>query len=340
MPQNSTSDRKAMVSMQHSGGKSGILSVVVAGWARAGNFALLGIFVTLLLIFSLTVPHFATVANLSNVLQRNSIIGIVACGMLLMIILAGFDLSVGAVGAMSSVVAAALIVHVSMVAGIAAGLLLGLVVGLVNGFCIAKIGINAFVATLATQVLVTGFLFVGTAAQPIYGVPESFTFLGLGKIGPLPVPTLIFAIIALLVWALLRFTTFGHYIYIVGGNRTAARLAGINVDRVTIATYGIGGLLAGVAGIVLLGETTIGQPASATDWPLSAIAAVVVGGVPLSGGVGRVSGAILGTLLLGIIANALNLLGISPFWQPAVTGAVILVAVGVDAYQRRQSERR
>lgn len=320
--------------------RAGLLANIRAAWTVRGNFALLAIFGLLLVLFALTVPHFATVANLSNVLQRNSIIGIVACGMLLMIILAGFDLSVGAVGAMSSVVAAALIVHVSMPVGIAAGLSLGLLVGLFNGLCIAKIGITAFVATLATQVLVTGFLFVGTAAQPVYGVPESFTFLGLGKIGPLPVPTLIFAIVAVLVWALLRFTTFGHYIYIVGGNPKAARLAGINVDRVTIATYGIGGLLAGVAGIVLLGETTIGQPASATDWPLSAIAAVVVGGVPLSGGVGRVGGAVLGTLLLGIIANALNLLGISPFWQPAVTGAVILVAVGIDSYQRRQRERR
>ena len=319
---------------------SGFLPGLRSSGSSIANYALISIFILLLVVFAATVPHFATWANLSNVLQRNSIIGIVSCGMLLMIILAGFDLSVGAVGAMSSVVAAALIVHVSGVAGIVAGMLLGLCVGLFNGFCIAKIGINAFIATLATQVLVTGFLFVGTAAQPVYGVPEAFTILGLGKVGPIPIPTLIFAAVAIMVWAILRFTTFGHYIYIVGGNRTAARLAGINVDRVTIATYGLGGLLAGVAGIVLLGETGIGQPASAGDWPLSAIAAVVVGGVPLSGGVGRVGGAVLGTLLLGIIANALNLLGISPFWQPAVTGAVILVAVGLDSYQRRQRERR
>lgn len=305
-----------------------------------GNYALVAIFVGLVMVFVVTVPHFATVANLSNVLQRNSIIGIVACGMLLMIILGGFDLSVGAVGAMSSVVAAALIVQVSIAAGVAAALLLGLLVGVINGVCIARIGINAFVATLATQVLVTGFLFVSTAAQPVYGVPESFTVLGLGKVGPIPIPALIFAVVAVLTWTILRFTTFGHYIYIVGGNPAAARLAGINVEWVTIATYGLGGLFAGVAGIVLLGETNIGQPASASDWPLTAIAAVVVGGVPLSGGVGNVGAVVLGTLLLGVIANALNLMGVSPFWQPAVTGAVILVAVGIDAYQRRQRERR
>ncbi|MBO9101000.1 ABC transporter permease [Rhizobium sp. L80/93] len=309
-------------------------------WSSLSTYGIFIIFILLLIGFSLTVPHFATWANLSNVLQRNSIIGIVACGMLLMIITGGFDLSVGAVGAMSSVVAAAVIVNYSMPLGIIVALLLGLGVGLANGFFISKIGINPFVTTLATQVLVTGFLFVGTSAQPVYGVPESFTFLGLGRIGPVPVPTIIFAAVVIVTWAMLRFTTLGHYIYIVGGNKAAARLAGINVDRVLLTTYGIGGLFAAIAGIVLLGQTNIGQPASAGDWPLTAIAAVVVGGVPLSGGVGQIWSAVLGTLLLGIIANALNLLGVSPFWQPAVTGAVILVAVGLDSYQRKQRELR
>jgi ribose/xylose/arabinose/galactoside ABC-type transport system permease subunit len=304
------------------------------------HYLLLIIFIVAVLVISATVPNFATWANIANVLQRNSIIGIVACGMLLMIVLGGFDLSVGAVGAMASVVAAAMIVNVSGPLGIVAALALGVAVGVLNGFCIAKIGINPFVATLGTQVLVTGLLFISTSAQPIYGVPEAFTVLGLGRIGPVPIPTIVFAFVAVITWAMLRYTTFGHYIYAVGGNKVAARLAGINVDRVTIATYAIGSFFAAVAGIVLLGQTGIGQPASATDWPLAAIAAVVVGGVPLSGGVGSVDSAVLGTLLLGVVANALNLLGISPYWQPAVTGAVILVAVGFDSYQRKRRELR
>ena len=302
-------------------------------WSK---YLLVAIFIFILAGMILFVPNFANWDNLANVLQRNSIIGIVACGMLLMIILGGFDLSVGAIGAMASVVGAALIVHHSIALGVSAALALGLLVGLGNGLLIAKVGINPFVATLGTQVLVTGLLFVMTSAQPIYGVPESFTQLGLGRLGPIPYPTLIFAAVALATWALLRLTTFGHYIYVVGGNRSAANLAGVNVDLVTILTYGIGGLFAGLAGIILLGTTNIGQPASAVDWPLSAIAAVVVGGVPLSGGVGTVGRAVLGTMLLGIIANALNLLSISPYWQPAVTGTVILLAVGVDSYPRRK----
>ena len=304
------------------------------------RFALLGITLLLFIAAALLIPYFFTWGNIANLLQRNSIIGIVACGMLMMIVLGGFDLSVGAVGAMTSVAAAYLIVTVSMPMGIVAALLIGLTIGLFNGFCIAKVGISPFVATLGTQVLITGILFVATSAQPVYGVPESFTVVGLGRIGPIPIPALIFAAIAVLTWAVLRFTTFGHYVYMVGGNKEAARLAGVNVDWITLLTYGLGGLYAGIAGVVLLGTTNIGQPASAADWPLAAIAAVVVGGVPLSGGVGGVGRVVLGTLLLGIVANALNLIGVSPYWQPAVTGAVILISVGIDSYQRKLRELR
>jgi ribose transport system permease protein/putative xylitol transport system permease protein len=193
------------------------------------------------------------------------------------------------------------------------------------------------VATLGTQVLVYGLLFVATDARPVYGMPTGFTWLGLGKVGPVPVAVIVYGIVILATWFILRRTTFGQHIYSVGGGRDASWLAGVNVDRVTIATYGIGSLLAALAGLVLLGQTNIGQPATAESWPLAAIAAVVVGGVPLSGGVGGVGAAVLGTLLLGVVANALNLFSVSPFWQPAITGLVILVAVGLDSYQRKRA---
>jgi ribose/xylose/arabinose/galactoside ABC-type transport system permease subunit len=234
-------------------------------------------------------------------------------------------------------VAAAVIINLSVPLGAGAGLLAGLLVGLLNGILIAKVGINPFVTTLGTQVLVYGLLYVATDAKPIYGLPSGFTWVGLGRVGPVPVAALIFAAVVAITFVILRLTTFGHHIYAVGGNKDAARLAGINVDRVTIATYGIGGLFAAVAGLVLLGQTNIGQPASASAWPLAAIAAVVVGGVPLTGGIGGVGGAILGTLLLGTVANALNQFSVSPYWQPAITGLVILVAVGLDSYQRKRS---
>jgi ribose/xylose/arabinose/galactoside ABC-type transport system permease subunit len=231
-------------------------------------------------------------------------------------------------------------IQFGIVPGVIAALLSGLAVGLLNGTLIAKIGINPFVATLGTQVLVYGLLYVATDARPVYGLPAGFTFVGLGRIGPVPVAVLIFAAVVAITWIILRRTTFGQHIYAVGGSRDASYLAGIKVDRVTIATYGIGSAFAAIAGLVLLGQTNIGQPASATTWPLAAIAAVVVGGVPLSGGVGGVSAAVLGTLLLGVVANALNLLGVSPYWQPAITGLVILVAVGLDSFQRKRAGSR
>jgi ribose/xylose/arabinose/galactoside ABC-type transport system permease subunit len=302
--------------------------------SRYGMAAIFAILVGVLLI---TNEDFRSPQNLINILQQNSIIGIVACGMLLMIVVGGFDLSVGAVGAMSGVVAAATIINFGLVPGIVAAVACGVGVGLRNGTHNAKIGNKPLVATQGTQVLIYGLLFVATDARPVYGLPPGFTWIGLGKIGAVPVAVVIYGVVIAVTWLILRRTTFGQHIYSVGGSRDASWLAGVNVDRVTIATYGIGSLFAAIAGLVLLGQTNIGQPATAEAWPLAAIAAVVVGGVPLTGGVGGVSAAVLGTLLLGVVANGLNLFSVSAFWQPAITGLVIIVAVGLDSYQRKRA---
>lgn len=314
-----------------------VLGALVRG---RGSSLLLAILVLVVVSQLITTPAFGRWANIANILQQNSIIGIVACGMLLMIILGGFDLSVGAVGAMSSVLAATVIVNVSTPLGIVAAIAAGLVVGALNGTLVALVGMSPFVVTLGTQSVVLGALFVATQANPVYGVPEGFTQLGLGRVSGIPIVTLIFTAVVMVVWWLLRYSRFGHYVYAVGGNPEAARLAGVNVTAVTIGTYALGGTFAGLAGVLLLAQTGIGQPNSATTWALSAIAAVVVGGVPLSGGVGKVSAVVLGTFLLGVVSNALNLNGVSSYWQPLVTGLVIIVAVGVDSYQRRRRALR
>jgi ribose/xylose/arabinose/galactoside ABC-type transport system permease subunit len=302
--------------------------------ALMARYAISTVFFALLIVLLIVSPMFRDPGNLWNVLQQNSIIGIVACGMLVMMIAGGFDLSVGAVGAASAVVAALVFINVSIPAGVVAGLIVGVFVGTLNGLLITKVGINPFVTTLGTQVIVQGLLFVATDAKPVYGLPEGFTVIGMGRIGPVPVATIIFAAVALITWVMLRFTRFGHYVYAVGGNKEASRLAGVPVDRVLIGAFALGGLFAAIAGLVLLGQVNIGQPAAAASWPLAAIAAVVVGGTSLSGGVGTLPGAVVGTLLLGVVANALNLFGVSPYWQPAVTGVIILTAVGIDSIQR------
>ncbi|WP_233807217.1 ABC transporter permease [Paraburkholderia sp. HP33-1] len=298
--------------------------------------ALLLIFGLLVIVFAAVSPSFRTLDNLVNIVEQQSIVGVVACGMLLMIMLGGFDLSVGAVGAASSVLAAAAMGHYGIAAGVVAALLVGIAVGVANGVLVARVGINPFVATLGMQTLVTGLMYVATNATPVYGVPDSFTVVGLGRLGIVPVAALIYSCVALATWALLKFTVFGHHIFAVGGSEEATRLAGIKTHRVTILVYMLGGAAAALGGLILLGQTSIGQPSAATTWPLSAIAAVAVAGVPLTGGAGSIGAVVIGTLLLGTISNALNQFNVSPYWQPAITGLVILVAVGADTLQRRR----
>ena len=302
----------------------------------ASRRALLLIFAALVVVLMIASPAFRSVANLVNIVEQQSIIGIVACGMLLMILLGGFDLSVGAVGAASTVLAAWTMGQFGIAPGVGAALVVGLCVGLGNGLLIAYVGMNPFVVTLGTQVLVTGILYVLTNAAPVYGVPDSFTMVGLGRIGPVPVAALIYAAVVVTIAVVLNLSLFGRHVYAVGGNPEAARLAGVRVKRVVVVGYIIGAITASIGGLILTGQTSIGQPSAATTWPLSAIAAVAIAGVPLTGGSGGVGNVVVGTLLLGVVSNALNQFGISPYWQPAITGLVILAAVAIDTLQRRR----
>ncbi|MBM7827672.1 ABC transporter permease [Microbacterium aurum] len=292
----------------------------------------------MLIIFLVTNESFRQPNNLLNILQQSSIIGIVACGMAVMIIAGGFDLSVGAIGAASTMAGAAIMTGTgSIPLGVLGGIAVGLVAGTFNGLLVSRARITPFVATLGSSTIILGIIYASTNAAPISGIPPEFTQFGLGKIAGIPIPAIVFAGVALLIFVVLKWTKIGHYVYAVGSSREASRLAGVPVQGVLLFTFIVGGTLAGLAGLVLLGQTSIGQPTAGTTWPLTAIAAVVVGGTPLRGGTGGVHSAVIGTLLLGVLANALNLYGVSPYWQPAVTGAVVLLAVGVDSYQRKSS---
>lgn len=302
------------------------------------RYGMLSVFVLMLLVFLVTNENFRQPNNLLNILQQSSMIGIVACGMAVMIIAGGFDLSVGAIGAASTMAGAAIMVNTgSIVLGVLGGIAVGIVAGTFNGLLVSRAGITPFVATLGSSTIILGIIYTSTNASPISGIPAGFTQFGLGKIAGIPIPAIVFAGVAVLVFVMLKWTRIGHYVYAVGSSREASRLAGVPVERVLLFTFIVGGTLAGLAGLVLLGQTSIGQPTAGVSWPLTAIAAVVVGGTPLRGGTGGVHSAVIGTLLLGVLANALNLYGVSPYWQPAVTGAVVLLAVGVDSYQRKST---
>ncbi|EXG80653.1 ABC transporter permease [Cryptosporangium arvum] len=295
---------------------------------------------TVTLLLAIASPTFRTVLNAQNVLEQTSLLGIVACGMAVMMISGGFDLSVGAVGASASVVGAIVAAHVGGPLTLVAGLLVGLALGFANGYLIAKVRINAFVATFAMSNIVSGVLFTVTDAQSHVGAPALLTTAATGRVLGVPTLFLVFVAVLAATWFVLTRTKFGHYVYSVGGNAEASHLSGVPVQRVQIFAFATGGVLAGAAGLLLLGQTQVGQPSAAQAWPLNAIAICVVGGVALTGGVGRIEDVFAATLLLGVIANGLNQLNVSPYWQPAITGLVILVAVVLDQYNRRRTPGR
>lgn len=300
------------------------------------RYAIWGALVVVVVALMATSSSFRSQANLTNILEQNSMLGIVACGMLLMMISGGFDLSVGAVGASTAVTAAYLSTHGGLALGIVGGLAVGLLIGSINGALVAKAGINAFMTTFAMSSVVTGILYMITNAAPVTGNAGFLTTLALGKVWVLPDAFLVYVGVAVCTWIGLNATKWGHYLYATGGNREASYLSGVPVVATQFVAFALGGLCAALGGMILFGQSTIGQPSAATDWPLTTIAICVIGGVSLSGGEGRVQETIAATLLLGVIANGLDLLNVSAYAQPAVTGAVILIAVAADRFGRRR----
>lgn len=305
------------------------------------------LFIVLLCIyFAITAPNFLTLDNLLNVLRQISINTIVALGMTFVIITAGIDLSVGSIVALSAVICTGVMkkgiivsghtllappsVALGVPLGMLAGLLLGAFLGMFNGFFITKFNIPPFVVTLAMMTIARGLAFIYTEGFPISELSDSFIYLGAGYLGPFPLPVIIMLILALLMHYILTRTTFGRYVFAIGGNEEAARLSGINISRVKLVVYTLSGFLAALAGIILAARLGSGDPKTGYMYELNAIAAVVLGGTSLSGGKGNIAGTFLGALLIGIIDNGLVLMRVSTFYQYVVKGAIILAAVLLD----------
>ena len=279
-------------------------------------------------------PNFRNPANLLNIVQQASMVGIVACGMQLMIISGGFDLSVGATAAAAGCIAASVSLVAGVPTGIVAALILGLVIGVINGNLIAKIGMNPFVSTFGTQAIILGIMYALTEARPIAPLPKEWRELGFSHVGGLTFPSMVFIVVVVALALVLHFTSYGQHVRAVGSNKVGTSRAGVNVDRVLIATYAIGGVTAAIAGVLLTAIAGIGSPQAGTTWALLSIAAVVIGGTPLSGGVGGITSAVIGIFALTVLNNAMTLYSISAFWQPAFMGTGVLLAVGYEAMRR------
>lgn len=293
---------------------------------RAGVLPAFLVMIALFCIFS---PSFRSPVNFVNILQQNTVIGIIACGMTFMLIIGGFDLSVGSVAALAGIISA-FALRESLVLGILVGLATGAVMGAANGFLISRVGINAFVATLGTMVVGRGLVLIVGGGFPVMGFPSEYNVIGMGNLGFIPIATLIWMLIALACHILLRRTRFGQYVYAVGGNEKTAALSGINVKNMKFLAFVLGGVLAAAGGLVLLFRVMAALAYMASGYELRAIAACIVGGCILGGGKGSIPGTIIGVLLMGAVANALHIFGVSPYWEDTITGLIIISAVATQ----------
>ena len=298
-------------------------------------------FLTLVALFvalAAATPHFLTAPNLSSVIRQTAVINIMALGMTLIIVAGGIDLSVGSMLALSGFLGSMAMDHGwPIAAGVAVGLLAGLVCGTANGLMTAGLKLNPFIVTLGTLGIYRGLALVISGGLPVHQLPRGFAFLGEGSL--LGVPFVLWVLVgcAALVHFLLERTRFGRYAFAIGSNPEAALYAGIPVAFHTTAVFAVGGVLTGLAAMVECSRLMTGQPTAGQGYELQAIAAVVIGGGALRGGAGSVTGTLIGAVIMGLLANGCDLLGISPYVQQAVIGAVIILAVLLDELRKRRS---
>ena len=318
----------------------GIVNSVVTYFKT--NLGILIAFLTLFLIMCFTAPNFFSYDNFLNVLRTVSTNSFLAVGVMMAIMLAGIDLTGGALIALSGCITVITMTSLNVPIWLAVllGCLTGLVVGLVNGLIISYTGMHPFIVTLAMQSICRGIAYLVANGSPVSTSSDSFSQIGNGYLGPLPLPVVYMVIFLILQFFLLNKTRIGRHVYAVGGNRVAAKYSGINIHKVEIMVYTLSGLLAGFAGVVLASRMSSGQPAVGVGFETDAIAAAVLGGTSFFGGTGTVGGMFIGVLVIGVINNGLNMMHVNSFWQYVAKGAIILIAVYVDMYRTKKANNK
>lgn len=295
----------------------------------------------ILVVFSaLTQDRFLTEVNLTNVLRSNASLFLLAMGSTFALVSGGVDLSVGSNLALTGIAMSQFVEVLPIGPAVLLALLLATACGAANGVMVGAFGLSPFVVTLGTLAALRGFALIWTDGRTVTFTESFVVELGDGSWGPIPIPAIVMVGALLICWYLLRFTYFGRDVYAVGGNEQAANLAGIHVGRVRIGVYAVSGFFAGAAGVLLTGRLASASPTVAQGWELTAIAAILLGGTTLAGGVGGVTGSAIGVLFLGTINNSLTLAGVSSFWQFVVTGVVLIAALGFDRLRLQFALRR
>ena len=300
------------------------------------NFGLIAAILLMSIVFAVLNPNFYSETNLRNVARQTSILGIAACGQTIVILSGGFDLSVGMVIGLISVVASTAMADYGLWPGIFVGLGMGLMTGGLNGLLVAKAGLPPFIATLAMFSVARGLALIISGGLPITDLPPSFTYLGAGQLFTIPVPALIAVLVFIFCHLLMKRTRFGRYVYAIGGNEEAATYAGVPVARYKVGAWALQGVLVGLAAIVLTSRAVSGHATLGEGMELESIAATVIGGTALGRGRGGVLKTFLGVLAMGILTNGLNLINVSTYYQMVAIGVIIAGAVWLDQWRWRR----
>ncbi|WP_044481444.1 ABC transporter permease [Paenibacillus antibioticophila] len=290
--------------------------------------------------FSIASPDFFTTYNLMNIMRQASIIALLAIGMTFVIIAGGIDLSVGAIASISGTLAAQVMISSGggVFVGVLTGLGVGIAVGFVNGLIISKFKVPPIIATLALMSVSQGLALAVTGGYPVSGLPDSFAWLGRGFVGAVPIPVIILLLMYIVAHIILNHTKFGAYVFGLGGNEEATRLAGLNVNKIKIWVYVVSGITAAVSGLILASRLGSGQPLAGQGMELNAIAAVVIGGASVAGGVGGVIGSLIGALIMSVLNNGLDLMNINSYYQMIFTGIILALAVASQSKKRKRGK--
>ena len=293
--------------------------------------------IILMAVITIINSNFLTANNLLNLLLQVTSNALIAFGMTFVILTGGIDLSVGSILALSSALTAGLLGSgMSVTLAILISLILGCILGMMNGLLISYGKLAPFIVTLATMTIFRGATLVYTNGNPITkGLSDTFLFqfLGQGYIVGIPFPVIIMFIVFIVLYVLLHKTAFGKSVYAIGGNEKAAYISGVKLNKVKIIIYSISGIMASISGLIITSRLSSAQPTAGASYEMDAIAAVVLGGTSLSGGKGRILGTLIGALIIGVLNNGLNIIGVSAFWQQVVKGVVILIAVLIDRFK-------
>lgn len=305
-------------------------------WSSAGILLVLAF---MIILFSSINSAFSTPRNIGNILRQASIIGVCAVGMTAVVLTGGIDLSVGSVIGLSAVLSAMMISSgVPIWVATIVVLFVGAAAGLFNAACVTAIGIPPLVTTLGTWTALRGLVYIITGGRSVYGIPDSFRFIGQGNWGLMPISAIFMIVMFVIGYIILEKTVFGRRIYSIGGNAEAARLSGIRVKWELIKVYTISGILAAGSGLILMSRVNSGQPSAGVGYELNVVTAVLLGGVSVSGGEGRLYKVIIGVMFMGVLSNGMLMLNVGEYQQQFVRGLVLLVAVSVDILSKRYND--